>query len=94
MIAPLSSTTRRNRRCSEKKVRRCRPGSASVPRSERLVILPARISSAARQRDAKAVGDHGGVDLNVAIAEFNRFHALHLIFVGGMRAPGSLAVAG
>src|SRR5437762_1085439 len=45
MIAPVSSTTTRNRRCSEKKVRRCRPESASTPRSARLVIRPARHSS-------------------------------------------------
>ena len=43
-IAPDASTTRRNRRCVVQKVSRCRPRSASTPRSEMLVILPARIS--------------------------------------------------
>src|SRR5829696_2476971 len=43
MIAPVSSTTTRNRRCAEKKVRRCRP--ESTPHSARPVIRPARRSS-------------------------------------------------
>ena len=91
MIAPVSSTTTRNRRCSEKKVRRCRPESASTPRSARLVILPARISSCSRAgRQAEPFGDDGGVDLHGAIFELDRFHELHLCFVAAvMRAPGS-----
>jgi hypothetical protein len=39
-----------------------------------------------RQRDAEALGDHGRVDLKVAVAEFDRFHAVPRAGLGFDRA--------
>jgi hypothetical protein len=90
MIAPVSSTTTRNRLCAEKKVRRCRPESASIPRSD-----PARAHLFLQQGggEAEALGDDGSVDLHGAIFEFDRFHMLHLMRCCGGHACAGLGLA-
>ena len=97
MIAPVSSTTTRNRRCSEKKVRRCRPQIGVDPALGK-ARDPARAHLFLQQggRQAEAFGDDGGVDLHGAVLEFDRFHALHLMVRCGGHAGAGLrwAVAG
>ena len=59
------------------------------------MILPARISSCSRgRRKAEAFGDDGGVDLDGAILEFDRFHALHLLLVACSHAGAGIRLAG
>ena len=44
------------------------------------------------QRNAEPIGNDGGVDLDGAILEFDRFHAVHLVEVI-TRAPGFVWIA-
>ena len=87
MIAPEASTTTRNRRCSEKNVRRCRPLIRIDPAlGKARNVARAHALLEHGQRDAKPVGDDGCIDLDLAIFEFDRFHdagaALRLIRAG------------